>query len=82
MENEEISRAESFRRQQKAIKDECDNRIRRGQCKRVIERCETCPLGIRLRRLENIYSDVSGWSHDYWKESAATKMTDNKGDRE
>ena len=57
----EVIRKESYQRKKKELEKICN------KCKMCsIERCNDCTTGRRFRYLEIEYSDVTGWSHDYW----------------
>lgn len=64
-EKDEIVREERkdvYSRKRDAISVKCKSCTMRSY-----ERCDACIVGQRLRWLETEYSDVTGFSHDAWK---------------
>ena len=56
-------RKASYDRKRKELEEHCVKCI---MCSAV--RCDSCTWGKKLRWLQTEYSDVTGWSHDLWKE--------------
>lgn len=55
-------RKKAYLQKQEELKTRC------YACKTCsIERCDTCIVGLRLRWLETEYADVTGFTHDEWK---------------
>ena len=55
------TRKDIYNKKKKTLEKVCNNCI---MCS--IERCNDCTTGRTLRYLEIEYSDVTGWSHEYW----------------
>ena len=56
------TREAAYKRRKSALEVRCN-----GCKQRSIERCDVCTVGRQLRYLEVEYSDVTGWSHNYWQ---------------
>ena len=56
-------RKEAYLRKQEELKKRCI-----GCMMKSAERCEDCIIGLRLRWIETEYADVTGFSHEIWKD--------------
>lgn len=60
-------RRKQYERKVVALEKNCET-CRKTQ-NPTIDRCNYhCSIGRKLRMLEAEYSDVTGWSHNHWKE--------------
>lgn len=60
---------EGYLKKRDALEKECAMRRKNKQCidNPSPERCGACNVGKRMRWLESEASQITGWSHTYWK---------------